>query len=71
MKIVRKANLGKEKKAKASLSEAKGKVEKSQELWVQKASRRSGRKTKEKVEKNMKDAESEVSRLEALRTWRD
>jgi hypothetical protein len=30
-----------------------------------------GQETKEKVEKNMKDAESEVSRLEALRTWSD
>ena len=48
LKMVRNANLGKKEKAEASLLEAKGKVEKSQKLWVQKASRRSGRRPKRK-----------------------
>jgi valyl-tRNA synthetase len=67
LKIVGTVDLGKEKeKAEASLAEAKGRVEKSRKIMGAEGFKKVGQETKEKVEKSLKDAESEVSRFEEM-----
>ena len=67
LKIVGKVDLGKEKeKAEANLAEAKGKVEKSRKIMGAEGFKKVKQETREKEERNLKDAESEVSRFEEV-----
>jgi valyl-tRNA synthetase len=67
LKIVGKVDLGNEKeKAEASLAEARGKVEKSQKIMGAEGFKKVKQETREKEERNLKDAESEVSRFEEV-----
>jgi valyl-tRNA synthetase len=67
LKILGQVDLGKEKqKAEASLAEAKSKVEKSRKIVSAEGFKKVKRETREKEERNLKDAESEVSRYEEV-----
>jgi valyl-tRNA synthetase len=67
LKIVGKVDLSKEKeKAEASLTEAKGKVEKSRKIMGAEGFKKVKQETREKEERNLKDAESEVSRFDEV-----
>jgi valyl-tRNA synthetase len=67
LKILGQVDLGKEKqKAEASLAEAKSKVEKSRKIVGAEGFKKVKRETREKEERNLKDAESEVSRYEEV-----
>lgn len=67
LKIVDRVDLSKEKdKAEASLVEARGKVEKSRKIMGAEGFKKVKPETREKEERNLKDAESEVSRFEEV-----
>ena len=67
LKIVDRVDLGKEKeKAEASLAQAQSKVEKSKKIMAAEGFKKVGQETKEKEEKNLRDLESEVSRLQGM-----
>lgn len=66
--IVGKVDLGQEKaKAEQSLTEAKGKVEKSRKIMGGEGWGKVKRETREKEERNLRDAEAEVRRFEEVR----
>ena len=67
LKIVGKVNIGKEKeKAQASLAGAKEKVDKSEKIMSKEGWGKVKQEVKEKEERNLKDAESEVARFEEV-----
>jgi valyl-tRNA synthetase len=68
LQIVGKVDLGREKdKAGQSLAEAKAKVEKSRKIMKGEGWGKVRRETREKEEKNLRDAEAEVRRFEEVR----
>jgi valyl-tRNA synthetase len=67
LRILGKVDIGKEKdKAEASLVDARGKVEKSRKIMGAEGFKKVKQETREKEERNLKDAESEVSRFEEV-----
>lgn len=67
LRILGKVDLGKEKqKAEASLAEATSKVEKSEKIMGAEGFKKVKRETREKEERNLRDAESEVSRFKEV-----